>query len=300
MTGESRREGSSWRLAAGNAPPRRLPERLGPYVLGDELGRGSLAVVMRGEHEALGRTAAVKILLRVTQSLFTERFKREAHLAASLNHPNIVSVYDTGVDDGWHWLGMELVDGPHLSAHIAAAGGRLTLKRSLEVAIAIARALAFANDAGVIHRDVKPKNILIAPDGVARLADLGLAKVAGSEGVTATGAVLGTPRYMAPEAVTDGATSIDGRADIYSLGLILHEMITGVVPLRGRGKVLTMQRHVREDVPPLSAAEPSVPPALNAVVYRMTARTLEDRYPHAQAVVDDLTAIAEGRRPPSM
>ncbi len=291
--------------AAGSAPgafdqTADRPDQVGPYRLERAIGRGGQATVYRGLHVELERLAAVKLLAPklADDDEYTERFHREATLSARLDHPNIVSVYASGVEAGWHWLAMELVDGEPVSSLIARKG-KLPTARAFAIAVDVASALDYAVRRGVLHRDVKPQNVLLgATDPRARLADLGLAKDRKVDRrLTETGIVLGTPRYMAPEVILEGKSD-DVRADIYSLGLMLFEMLTGQVPLTDPTSAFaTMMRHTQEDVPPPSSLEPRLSPTVDVVLGAMTARDPAGRYPNAAELARDLEAVGRGEAP---
>ncbi len=275
------------------------PTSVGSYLLEDRLGEGAQATVWRALHRALGRPAAIKLVHErfAADPVFAARFQREARLVAKLSHPNVVSVYDSGVDDGWLWMAMELVDGQPLSARMKR-GAPIDERRAVAIALDLAQALDAAAAHGITHRDVKPANVLLTADGTAKLSDLGMAReqsVPDSE--TATGIVVGTPAYMSPEQAF-GERDLDVRSDIYPLGLILYEMVSGELPLRGKTPMGTLVRHSQEDVPPLRDATPDASPALDAVVRLMTAREREKRYPDARSLVHDLIALRDGAVPP--
>ncbi len=278
--------------------PDAAPERLGPYLIGKPIGTGGSATVHSAVHETLRRPTAIKVLApRLSQDPdYAKRFDREARVAAKLTHANIVSIYDYGEDGGLLYLAMELIEGRNLT-RLLADEGRLPTVQAIKIARDVALALDYAARHGIIHRDIKPQNILITDDGTTKLVDMGLAKERqAANSLTATGTVLGTPRYMSPETVL-GRREIDVRSDIYSLGVILYAMITGKVPLEGGTIVETFLRHTQEDVPAPSGLAPTVSEEVDAVVAHMTARKRTRRYPDARALVEDLTALLRDQEP---
>ena len=199
----------------------------GRYEIGPELGRGGMAKVFRATDNVLGRPVAVKVLAPqyAEDPSFVDRFRREAQAAARLNHPNVVGVYDTGSDDGIHYIVMEYIEGRTLADYLSG-GGRIMPQRAIDIADAVTSALAAAHAEGVIHRDIKPGNIMITPRGDVKVTDFGIARVvAGADTVAQTAAVLGTASYLSPEQAQ--GERIDPRSDLYSLGCVLYEMLTG-------------------------------------------------------------------------
>lgn len=261
------------------------PEQIGNYRITGELGRGGMGVVFRGEHLSLGRPAAIKVLppQLADQEEFVARFLREARAAARLDHPNLVRVYDAGKTNGSYYIAMELVPG-HTLAQELSQKGPLPVHRALEVARAVALALTEAARHDIIHRDVKPANILIRDDGVVKLADLGLAKAVGSAEVTLSQTPLGTPLYMAPEQARD-ARSVDTRADLYSLGCTLYYMLTGAVPFTGTSHFSVMKAHETEPVPDPRQVRIDLPKPIAQLTRWMMAKRPEDRPQSPQEVV---------------
>ncbi len=282
--------------AAGNAPP----QQLGPYRLERPIGQGGQATVFLATQVSLQRPVALKVLSApmAADPHYTERFHAEAKMVARLQHKNVVGVYDSGFDAGFHWLAMELIEGASVRAHLKQSGP-IPEHRALEVIREVALAIQCAAEAGILHRDIKPGNVMITADGTAKLADLGLAKDRGvaAQHQTATGVTMGTPFYMSPEAVI-GDRAVDVRSDIYSLGIMLFEMLTGRLPLTGETAVMTMMRHAQEDVPPVSSVNSSVTEATELLIRVMVAREREDRYPDAATLVGDLDRVLKAQRPP--
>jgi len=263
------------------------------YVLDGLLGQGGMADVYHGTDQVLGRQVAVKVLGRhfARDQSFVARFRREAQAAAALNHPNLVSVFDTGSDDGTHYIVMEYVAGTTL-ANVIRDEGRLPPDRAAAIALAVARALAFAHRAGLVHRDVKPGNIMLTGDGTVKVMDFGIARTTNGESLTQTAAVLGTATYFSPEQAQ--GKSVDARSDIYALGCVLFEMLTGHPPFSGENPVAVAYQHVREDPPRPSGQAPGVPPALEAIVMRCLAKDPDDRYQSAEDLADDLQRFRSG------
>ncbi len=266
------------------------------FRLERELGRGGMGVVYLAEHVHLGRRVALKFLgpgLAETDD-FRERFVRESRLAASLHHPNIVTVYDAGEADGRLYIAMQYVDGTDL-ATVLSEEGALAPERALAILEQIASALDAAHAEGLVHRDVKPANILMR-DGHAYLTDFGLTKrTTSATSLTATGQFVGTAQYMAPEQIM--GESVDGRADIYALGCILFHCLTGVPPFDRENSVAVIYAHLSEPPPAASAVRPELPAALDAVIARAMAKAADDRYPTGAALAEATRAALEPGAP---
>jgi eukaryotic-like serine/threonine-protein kinase len=265
------------------------------YEVGRLLGAGGMAEVFEGRDRLLARRVAIKVPLaqHAHDPEFAQRFRREAQAAASLSHPGVVAVYDTGSEDGTHFIVMEYVDGRTLK-DVIRAEAPLYPERAAEIAADVCSALAAAHARGLVHRDVKPANIMLMPDGRVKLMDLGIARAAAGETVTQTAAMLGTAQYLSPEQA-QGHT-VDFRSDLYSLGCCLYEMLTGTVPFRGATPVAIAYRHVREDPAPPRLLNPDVPPSLEAVCLQAMAKRPEDRYQTAADLRADLLRARAGRR----
>ncbi|HET8527035.1 MAG TPA: protein kinase, partial [Actinomycetota bacterium] len=235
------------------------------YELGPVLGEGGMARVHRGYDRHLRRPVAIKVLAPPydRDRAFVERFRREARSAAGLSHPNVVSVFDSGSYHGTHFIVTELVEGETLADRLRR--GPMAPEEAVAVAVDVCRALEAAHARGLIHRDVKPGNVMLPPDGGVKVVDFGIARAAGSDTLTGTGVVLGSTAYLAPEQAS--GQPVDERADLYALGCVLYEMLTGAVPFSADTPVATMYRHVNEDPPPPSSIRP-VPAGLEAVVMR--------------------------------
>jgi serine/threonine-protein kinase len=263
------------------------------YRVEGELGRGGMARVYRGTDLVLGRPVAVKVLSSryADDGNFVSRFRREAQAAARLNHPNLVQVYDTGSDDGVHYIVMEYVEAKTLADYLTG-GGRILPDRAIELAEAVCDALSVAHGQGVIHRDVKPANIMVTKDGHVKVTDFGIARVTTNETVEQTAAVLGTASYLSPEQAQGG--QIDQRSDLYSLGCVLYEMLTGRPPFRADSPVAVASKHVLEQPVPPSRLNPDVSPELDAVVMRALAKNPDNRYQDAAEMKEDLERVRRG------
>ena len=266
----------------------------GRYELTDRIASGGMASVWRAHDDVLARTVAVKLLHDhlAADEAFRERFRREAIAAAKLTHPNVVSLYDTGTDGDRVYLVMEFVDGATLREVIGDLG-TLAPGQAAAIGERIARALDYAHERGLVHRDVKPANILIGDDGCVKVADFGIAKAEEHDGdLTKTGMVLGTAAYVAPEQIT-GDHPVDGRADQYALGCMLYEALTGRQPFKGDSAVATAAQRLEGDAPDLASLRPDVPRGLDAVVRRAMARDPADRFVSTGALADALAAFAD-------
>ncbi len=251
-----------------------------------------MAEVWQGLDERLDRPVAVKVLDRraLEDPTVVARFDREARAVARLTHPSIVSVYDVGVDDDMPYLVMELVHGQSLAALIG--GGPISVDDAVDVAVQVCDALQTAHDAGVVHRDVKPANILIAPNGTVKVCDFGIARVsqATQAGLTRSHVTVGTAEYMAPEQASGGP--VDARTDLYALGCVLYAMLTGNPPFHGDNALGVMWQHVNQPVPPVASLRRDVPGALGELIGRLLAKNPESRPATAHEVRERLTRLA--------
>ena len=271
-----------------------LPSRLlaGRYEVGAEIGRGGMATIHLGTDRLLRRTVAVKVLapLFAQDQRFVARFQREAKAAAALNHQNVVSVYDTGSDEGVHWIVMEHVEGDTLEEIFTEKGG-LSIRRALEITEALCRALTAAHGVGLIHRDVKPANVMIDTSGRAKIMDFGIARaIADAADLTGTGLVLGTASYLSPEQAR--GDRVDARTDIYSLGCVLYEMVTGGPPFSGETPLVLAYRHVHEEPVPPSFINQAVSDSLEAVIMRAIAKEPAARYASAESMERAVSVIS--------
>jgi eukaryotic-like serine/threonine-protein kinase len=263
------------------------------YELGPVLGQGGMARVHQGLDRQLGRRVAIKVLAPPfdRDGEFVERFQREARAAAGLSHPNIVAVFDSGSDDGTHFIVTELVEGETLADRLGR-DGPMPPAEAVAVAVDIARALAAAHARGLIHRDIKPGNVMLLPDGRVKVVDFGIARAAGSDTLTHTGVVLGSTAYLSPEQA--GGQPVDERADLYSLGCVLYEMLTGQVPFSAETPIATMYRHVNEDAAPPSTIAP-VERELENVVLRCLEKDPKRRFASAAELEAALLAVPLAR-----
>ena len=267
----------------------------GRYELRSQVARGGTAQVYLARDLLLDRPVALKVLFPELSAdhAFVERFRREAQAAANLSHPNIVPVFDWGESDRTHFIVMEYVDGEPLSA-IIRAESPLVPARAASIAADIGKALSYAHRHGVVHRDVKPGNVLITSDGLVKVTDFGIARAMGvDEQVTQTGLVMGTATYFSPEQAQ--GLGVDGRSDVYALGVVLYEMLAGRPPFVGESPVSIAYQHVREEAPPLRSLNPSVPAELEAVVEKAMAKAPADRYSSADDLRVDLERFMRGQ-----
>jgi len=264
------------------------------YRLTSHLARGGMADVYAATDEILGRKVAVKMLHAnyATDEAFIQRFRREAQAAANLTHPNIVSIYDTGKDGGHYYIVMELIEGRTLR-DVLRSEGPLLPRRAAEIASEVAAALAVAARGGLAHRDVKPGNILLTETGSVKVTDFGIARAwDDSEELTRTGAVIGTATYFSPEQAQ--GQPADGRSDLYALGVVLFEMLTGRPPFSGETPVSVAYQHVSESASTPSASNPDVPPELDAIVMRALQKNPANRYQTAEEMRGDLLRFLSG------
>ncbi len=273
--------------------PRVFSER---YELNHLIARGGMAEVYRAHDRLLDRPVALKVLfpeLSVDRS-FIERFKREAQAAAKLSHPNIVPVFDWGEDAGTYFIVMEFIDGRPLSSILRSAGP-LSAERTADIGAHVAAALGYAHKHLVVHRDVKPGNVLITDDGQVKVTDFGIARAINTEeSLTQTGAVMGTATYFSPEQAE--GIGVDARSDIYSLGVVLFEMVTGRPPFLGESPVAVASKHVRDSPPAPRELNPSIPATFEAIILKSMAKSPEHRYQTAEDLRADLLRFTEGRR----
>ncbi|MBC7229958.1 MAG: Stk1 family PASTA domain-containing Ser/Thr kinase [Actinobacteria bacterium] len=263
------------------------------YRIKEKIGSGGMADVFLADDLLLGREVAVKVLhpQYAADPSFIQRFRHEAQAAANLNHPNIVNIYDWGGEGELYYIVMEYVEGRDLK-EILRTEGRLLPERAAEVAAEISAALQFAHRHNLVHRDIKPHNVFITNLGQVKVMDFGIAREGDGGGMTQTGMVMGTPQYISPEQAQ--GLAVDGRSDIYSLGVVLYEMLTGRVPFDDPNPVTVTYRQVREDPIPPSVIDPEIPATLEAVVMKAMAKNPANRYQTAQEMKADLLRFLEG------
>jgi serine/threonine-protein kinase len=275
----------------------------GRYQVGDTLGYGGMAEVHHGRDVRLGREVAIKVLRAdlARDPSFQARFRREAQAAAALNHPSIVAVYDTGdetpgLGPNGHapYIVMEYVDGRTLR-DVLKAEGRLHPQRAMEIAADICAALDFSHRTGIVHRDIKPANVMITKAGTIKVMDFGIARAVADNAVTVTSthAVIGTAQYLSPEQAR--GEKVDARSDVYSLGCLLYELVTGYPPFTGDSPVAVAYQHVRENAIPPSQVNPDVPAAVDAIVMKALAKNAMNRYQTAGEMRTDLLRAMSGR-----
>jgi serine/threonine-protein kinase len=265
------------------------PAQLGRYVIQQELGRGAMGVVYKALDSVLERPVAVKTvnitLEREYADKYEKRFYQEARAAGSLNHPNIVTIHDVGKAGDVVFMAMEYIEGVELRTLIGE-GRPLRVAQALSIAAQVAEGLAYAHQRGVVHRDVKPANIMVLANGPVKITDFGIARMRGSRDLTQTGMLLGSPKYMSPEQVI--GKRADHRSDIFSLGVILYEMLCGAAPFNGENVTALMYQIVNFVPPAPSSVNEAVPELLDYIVAKMIAKPLEERYADAAELARDL------------
>jgi len=262
------------------------------YRLEAKLGSGGMSTVYLARDEVLDRPVAVKLmhLAMTEQPDQLERFNQEARAVAKLSNPNVVAVIDAGEDQGRPYIVLEYVQGETLKQRIARVGA-LDATEALAYGLEVAQGLGVAHERNMVHRDVKPQNVLIDSTGRAKLTDFGIARELNDEGVTATGRVIGTTDYVAPEQAM--GKDVDPRSDIYSLGIVLYEMLTGDVPFEADNQIGVAMKHVNEELPDVQVIRPDISAASARVVDRSTAKNPDDRYQTIEEMADDLQAALE-------
>lgn len=267
------------------------------YRIVEKIGDGGTAFVYRGLDSLLNRSVTVKVLRPeyASDQDFVRRFRREAQAAASLSHPNVVSIYDVGYEEGIHYIVMEYVKGKSLK-ELVESEGFLPLETAADYALQTANALAHAHRHGIIHRDVKPHNILINDEGRVKVTDFGIAQATTAATVTYNGAILGSVYYFSPEQASGGQTG--EKSDIYSLGMVLYEMITGTVPYQGDSPVSVAIKHIQEPLPDPRVYNSDIPDEFLKILKKAAAKKPEDRYNSAAEMANDLLSwLKEGRLP---
>ena len=263
----------------------------GRYELLEKIGDGGMAVVYKGRDKLLNRFIAVKILRPefTKDATFVENFKRESQAAAGLSHPNIVGVYDVGREGNINYIVMELIDGQTLNK-IIEEEAPMDYRKVIDISKQVAQALRVAHKNKIIHRDVKPHNIMITSDGVVKLADFGIARAVNDTTLSTGSKIVGSVHYFSPEQAR--GNYVDERSDIYSLGIVMYEMLTGKVPFDGENPVTVALKHINEEIIPPIELEPGIPPALNRCVMKATDKYQTKRYASADELIQDLDNIS--------
>ena len=263
----------------------------GRYELLEKIGDGGMAVVYKGRDKLLNRFIAVKILRPefTKDATFVENFKRESQAAAGLSHPNIVGVYDVGREGNINYIVMELIDGQTLNK-IIEEEAPMDYRKVIDISKQVAQALRVAHKNKIIHRDVKPHNIMITSDGVVKLADFGIARAVNDTTLSTGSKIVGSVHYFSPEQAR--GNYVDERSDIYSLGIVMYEMLTGKVPFDGDNPVTVALKHINEEIVPPIELEPGIPPALNRCVMKATNKYQTKRYSSADELIQDLDNIS--------
>ena len=266
------------------------PEKFGRYTIVRELGRGAMGIVYLAEDSVLMRTVALKMIALTgsdsERDTAEARFRQEARAAGGISHPSIITIYDVGREGDAAFIAMELVEGRELRDLIRE--GELTASRAIEIAALVAEALAYAHERGVIHRDIKPGNIMVLADGRVKIMDFGIARLQEPTVKTQTGVLLGSPQYMSPEQISGQA--LDGRADVFSLGVVLYEMLTGVKPFDAADLTQVLFWVVNLPAKPPSERKPGLPPVVDFIIARALKKRADERYATAAELARDLRA----------
>ena len=267
--------------------------RLGKYEIQAEIGRGGMGAVYKGYDPTLGRYVAVKVLAPhlVWEQEFVERFLREARAAARLKHTNVVTIHDVGQEAGWYYFVMEYLEGPTLTTIIQERGA-LPPDEVLSILRLLADALDYAHSRGLVHRDVKPGNVIVDPAGQATLTDFGIARAARETRLTATGAIIGTPEYMSPEQAK--GLAVDARSDQYSLAVVAYEVLSGKVPFEAESTLALLHKIVYDPLPPIREIQPDLPAGVEAVLKKALGKDPGDRYEDVSTFVEALGRALAG------
>lgn len=270
-----------------------IGEMLGRYEIRERIGRGGMAEVYKAYHESLDRFVAIKVLhpFLGEDPEFQERFEREARNIARLKQPNIVQVYDFDIDNrrDLYYMVMEFIDGPTLRTRLmqlSFQGEQFKIEEAVRIIRDLASALAYAHSRGMIHRDIKPANIMLDSDGRVVLTDFGIARIVSGPTMTASGSMVGTPAYMSPEQGLGQPG--DNRSDIYSLGVVLYQLITGTTPYDADTPIAIVLKHVNDPLPPPTSINPSIPEALERIIFRALAKSPEERYQKIEEMIEHL------------
>jgi serine/threonine protein kinase/formylglycine-generating enzyme required for sulfatase activity len=277
-----------------------VPEKLGKYRIIEEVGRGGFAAVYKALDTTLNRPVALKVLAPhlLWDPTFVQRFQREAEVAANLNHPNIVTIYEVSQVEGIYFIAMQFLEGRTLS-QILEVEGPLPASQVQAIVEQVASALDYAHARGFVHRDVKPSNVIVADDGWATLTDFGLVKAGEGTKLSTTGVIFGTPEYMSPEQA-EGEEELDTRSDVYSLGVVIYEMFTGKVPFGGTTPLSVMRGHADRPPPRPSKVNPAISSAVEAVLLKALAKKRGERYQSAGEMAQALTAAVETKAEPKV
>jgi class 3 adenylate cyclase len=274
--------------------------RVGRYEIIDELGRGAMGAVFKARDPQLGRIVAIKVILTANLSpddlrQYKQRFYREAQAAGQMSHPGIITIHDVAEDDvgGQPYLVMEFVEGTTLDDILKSGKAKeMTVTQMLDIAAQVADALDYAHRRGVVHRDIKPSNILLTPDAKAKIADFGVAKLAGTE-ITQTGQLVGTPAFMSPEQLT--GDPVDARSDLFSFGAVLYYTFTGEKPFPGDTVTSVIYKVIQTAPTPARKLNPKLPPEVDIILARLLNKNADQRYPNGRALAADLEAVKNGR-----
>ncbi|MCY3017664.1 MAG: serine/threonine-protein kinase [Planctomycetota bacterium] len=287
------------RLVLEEQQRRQGPKKFGPYEMLCKLGEGGMSSVYKARVQATGIEVALKVMPRkyTDDRMFVARFEREARLGMSLEHSNIVRTVDFGEVNGIHYIALEYVNGGSLDK-LLKARNILTEREALDVCAAVARALQYAGEKGLIHRDVKPSNIMLSSAGEVKLSDFGLVKHTDAEAskLTQSGLLVGTPHYISPEQAR-GDTDIDVRADIYSLGATLYHLVTGQTPFTGSSPLVIITKHLKDELTPPDEINPGLSEGCVAIIEKMMAKDRRDRYDTPEAMLEDIERVRNGEEP---
>ena len=265
------------------------------YQIIKTLGEGGMANVYLAHDEILDRNVAVKVLRGdlANDEKFVRRFQREALSASSLSHPNIVEMYDVGEDDGGYYIVMEYVDGKTLK-QVLKQRGKLSVTEVVDIMLQVTDGMAHAHDSYIIHRDIKPQNIMILPNGVIKITDFGVATALNSTQLTQTNSVMGTVHYLPPEQANGKGSTI--RSDIYSMGIMMYELLTGKVPYKGESAVEIALKHLKEPIPSIRKEIPSIPQSIENIILKACAKNPKNRYSDARSMHEDLLTALDPSR----